>query len=240
MRFPLRLTADLALGLAMRSLRREPHRPLISVLSPASNMIAPASPIVWIDGPEPLESPETPRAVNSLASTGRHVFLPTTGALLRRRIHEFQPSARLHLTIRFDGAETSHDDRAGRQGAYRDALESVRTAKLSGFLLCAKLILHSASEAGELELLHHELSKIKFDGFLISPARDAEEDLRSVAVLRRKLLSRRWALLSTLLDSVEALRAVTVTDSPHPSSHPARGHAATLPAHRREESVPAP
>jgi hypothetical protein len=240
MRFPLRLTADLALGLAMRSLRREPHRPLISVLSPASNMIAPASPIVWIDGPEPLESPETPRAVNSLASTGRHVFLPTTGALLRRRIHEFQPSARLHLTIRFDGAETSHDDRAGRQGAYRDALESVRTAKLSGFLLCAQLILHSPSEAAELELLHHEFSKIKFDGFLISPARDAEEDLRSVAVLRRKLLSRRWALLSTLLDSVGALRTVAITDSLRPSSHPARGHAAKLPAHQREESVPAP
>ena len=131
------------------------------------------------------------------------MFLPTTGILLRRRIHEFQPSPRLHLTIRFDGAELAHDGRVGHQGAFRDALESVRTARLSGFLLCAQLVLHAPSESAEIERLHGELRELDFDGFLISPASSVSEELRSsVLALRRRLLSRRWALLSSLLDSV--------------------------------------
>ena len=121
MRFPLRLTADLTLGLAARSLRLKRQHPLILNLAAGGNASSSKSPIVWIGGREPLDLPETPRVVNFLAAAGRQVFLPTTGLLLRRRIHEFQPSQRLHLTIRFDGAETSHDQRVG-QGAFRDAL----------------------------------------------------------------------------------------------------------------------
>ena len=238
MRFPLRLTADLVLGLAMRSLGGK--RPLISILSAGGNQFGAASPIVWIGGPEPLELPETPCVVNALAAAGRHVFLPTTGILLRRRIHELQPSARLHLTIRFDGADASHDERAGRTGAFRDALESVRTAKLSGFLLCAQLILHEPSDVAELEGLHEELRKIDFDGFLISPMPVASEDLRSgSAALRWKLLSRRWALFSTLLDSVVSPHAAAITGASHGSSSLAH-HAVQLSPRSCEENVQAP
>src|SRR5271165_4294238 len=98
MRFPLRLTADLGFTLALRSLGLHRKRPMIEILTPDGDLKTRSS-IVWIGGPEPLDAQETPRVVNSLAAAGRHVFLPTTGILLRRRIHEFQPSPRLHLTI---------------------------------------------------------------------------------------------------------------------------------------------
>src|SRR5271167_885379 len=100
MRFPLRLTAHLGFTLALRSLGFRRNREVIEILTPNRNL-ATRSSIVWIGGPEPLDVHGTPRTVNSLAAAGRHVFLPTTGILLRRRIHEFQPSRRLHLTIRF-------------------------------------------------------------------------------------------------------------------------------------------
>jgi hypothetical protein len=238
--FPLRLTANLCLSLTLRSLRLHRYRPLIESVAPDRNAQSRA-PIVWIAGAEPLELPETPRVVNSLAAAGRHVFLSTTGILLRRRIHEFQPSPRLHLTIRFDGAEVAHDGRAGRQGAFRDALESVRTAKLSGFLLCAQLILHAPSESVEIERLHTDLCKLDFDGFVISPAsRVNEQLLNNVAALRRRLLSRRWALLSSLLDPV---LSTSISSAPTPAAQSAsrRSREHALPASTSyEESVQTP
>jgi len=241
MGFPLRLAADLTLGLAARSLRLHRSHPLILNLVAGGNADDSKSPMIWMGGPEPLALPETPRVVNSLAAAERHVFLPTTGLLLRRRIHEFQPSPHLHLTICFDGTEASHDGRAGRQGAFRDALESIRTARLSGFLLCAQLILHSASEVAELERLHAELRKRDLDGFLISASESAGKDLRSsVAALRRQLLSRRWALLSTLLDSVRSSQGATIERAPHAASGHGRGHAGQMPSRSCEQSVQAP
>ena len=239
MRFPLRLTADLGFGLALRSLRLDRKGSLIESILPDGNLRS-RSPIVWIGGAEPLEVQETPRIVNSLAAGGRHVFLPTTGILLRRRIHEFQPLPRLHLTIRFDGAEVAHDGRAGRQGAFRDALESVRTAKLSGFLLCAQLILHAPSECIEIERLHGDLRELDFDGFLISAASPASEGLRdSVGTLRRRLLGRRWALLSKVLDSV-LTPAVVSASSVQTSSPRPREIQSKLSQRSCEESVEVP
>jgi hypothetical protein len=241
MRFPLRLTADLTFGLAARSLHLKREHPLILNLAAGGNPNSPKSPIVWIGGPEPLDLPETPRILNALAAAGRHVFLPTTGILLRRRIHEFQPSQRLHLTIRFDGAEASHDERVGRKGAFRDALESARTARLSGFLLCAQLILHALPEVDEIERLYGELRTLDFDGFLISleaPSSPNDELRRNVLSLRKRLLSRRWWLLSTLLDPVLSQHAVAAPR--HTPTRAPRDHAAQLPPRSCEESVPAP
>jgi hypothetical protein len=239
MRFPLRLTADLGFGIALRSLRLPGQGSLVETILPDGNL-RPRSPIVWIGGTEPLEVLETPRVVSALAAAGRHVFLPTTGILLRRRIHEFQPLPRLHLTIRFEGAEVTHDGRAGRQGAFRDALESVRTAKLSGFLLCAQLILHSSAECAEMKRLHGELCELGFDGFLISSASPASEELRnSVGALRRRLLSRRWALLSNVLDAAWS-PVVAAPTSPQRSSRRPCEVASQLPQPSCEEGVQAP
>lgn len=239
MRFPLRLTADLGFTLALRSLGLHPNRAVIEILTPNGNLKTRSS-IVWIGGPEPLDVQGTPRTVNSLAAAGRHVFLPTTGILLRRRIHEFQPSPRLHLTIRFDGTELAHDGRVGRRGAFRDALESVRTARLSGFLLCAQLVLHAPSESAEIERLSGELRNLDVDGFVISPASPVSKELRSsVAKLRRRLLGRGWALLSSLLDSVVAPPFGQTTATQIAPRHP-RVVSAPLPSRSCEESVQAP
>src|SRR6266852_7628891 len=110
MRFPLRLTADLAVHFAGRPLRGKTQRSPIFPFAPMeeanglplgsekfrngqeSFVELPAgvqdskAPVVWIAGSEPLTHPETARLTRALLDRGRHVFLQTDGNLLRRRI----------------------------------------------------------------------------------------------------------------------------------------------------------
>lgn len=230
MRFPLRLTADLAFGRAVRAIGLRRKSPLIFNLDAHEN--APAgSPIVWIGGSEPLERAEIARVSYALAAAGRHVFLSTDGILLRRRIHEFQPSSHLYLTFRFDGTQSSHDRRAGREGAFQAALDGIQTARRSGFLLCAQLILHEDSDAVEPAMLRDELRKLNLDGFLISPAARSRELASKVADVRHRLLTPRWAQFSRLLDSV------ALPSPEQAASQISRSPIAELPPAACEESV---
>jgi len=199
MRFPLRLTADLALGLATRTLRGATRHRLILYLSPVTRSASPArsrddsplsnvsglqllpsddcldavrrssAPVVWIGGAEPLLHPEIGRLARRIVDTNRHVFVQTNGALLRRRLHEFRPVSRLFLTVQFEGFEQRHDRRAGREGAFRDAVEGIRAAKLSGFLVCAQTVLHADMELSEFDQLRVYLEARDVDGFVVTP-----------------------------------------------------------------------
>ena len=241
MRFPLRLTADLALGLATKTLRgANPHR-LILHLAPVTRTAAPSrrpaessrlsasdlqlissdmcldavrrssGPVVWIGGGEPLLHPEIGRLARRIVDTGRHVFVHIDGARLRRRIHEFRPVSRLFLTVQFEGFEQGHDRRARREGAFRQAVDGIRTAKLSGFLVCAHIVAHSDTDLAELEQLHSHLVARDVDGFVVLPAnnflREASQQKESEPLRRRlhaaraQIRSRRWQLFSRLLES---------------------------------------
>jgi hypothetical protein len=213
MRFPLRFTADLQLEIVARVMRAGNGRPVILKLAPYSDEgTAPFPPpqstgrMVWIGGAEPLEHPDIPRYVNDLASLNREVFLHTEGALLRRRIHEFQPSSRLRFVLSFDGASSA------RNGT---TLEAIRVAKLSGFLVCALTALHSPEELDGLTALHLWLHKLDLDGYIILPAAHAPELDSAVAHAQRSLLNRQWSRVSAIFDS-----AVLPATMPGSATHP--------------------
>jgi hypothetical protein len=226
MTFSLGLTADLLLAWAARSICTKQNYPPILRLSPDINFQTGAaplsiaghptgkgslqsgalvprfrSPIIWIAGSEPLDSPEVARFANALAASGRSVFLETSGILLKRRLHEFQPSSRFYVAVRFDGLESREGSGKPRDGAFGVGLEAIRMARLAGFFTCALLVLHHGAPAGELEQLHADISKLDVDGFLIICSAPDPGMERNVTELRRRLLSRRWALLSSLLDA---------------------------------------
>jgi hypothetical protein len=226
MTFTLRLTADLTLALAARTLGNKNADPLILHLSPDTDFqissdspsrnarsggnspsqagaLVPRyqSPILWIAGAEPLDYSDVARFTNALAASDRHVFLQTSGAALKRRLHEFQPSSRFYFTIRFDGTRPLEELRSGEDGAYRVGLEAIRMARLAGFFTCAHLVAGSGVAAGELDALHAEISKLDVDGFLITSASHEPGIDASVKKLRRRFLSRRWALLSDLVEA---------------------------------------
>ena len=227
MTFSLRLTADLTIALAARAFGNRQSNPRILQLSPDTNFHTASasfsasaqqagndssssgalvsryrSPIVWISSSEPLDYAEVPRFTNALAASGRSVFLETRGALLKRRLHEFQPSNRFYFTVRFDGLAPAHDQRHASEDSFAVAMEAIRMARLAGFLTCALLVFHPQTALGELEQLHSEIRKLDIDGFLIIRAARAPELEKTVKQLRTHLLSWRWALLSDLVESV--------------------------------------
>jgi hypothetical protein len=251
MTFSLRLTADLTLALAARAFSNKSDSPPILQLSSEDNFDSPSvssaagspeskdssfqsvarvsrfrSPIIWVGGAEPLDHPQAARFANALAASGRHVFLETSGASLKRRLHEFQPSSCFYFAVRFGGHQPSHNNRTSSEGALRVGLEALRMARLAGFLTCAHLVLPSDATAAQVEPLHAEIQKLDVDGFLITCAEFAPELQKLAVQLRGRLLSRRWALLSRLLDASASPAKVStpaeIGQQPLPQSQPER------------------
>ena len=200
MRFPLRFTSDFQLGVIARGMQGRRQAPLALKLAPYAKTTAVALPpvesaprIVWIGGSEPLEHPEIPRFTNALANSGREIFLCTGGGLVRRRMHEFQPSARFRFVLRFDGASAADNG---------IALEAIRGAKLPGFLTCALNVVGEHDDLAALEKLHADLHQLDLDGYLIVPAANTPDSNRVVSAARHRLLNRRWRRLSSMFDSV--------------------------------------
>ena len=241
MSFTLRLTADLAFSFVARALTRgDGSLPVLYVsadtdFDPASDsfianiaqiadefprlpVAAPRrrSPIIWVGGPEPLDYPGVARLSNSLAASPRHVFLETSGASLKPRLHEFQPSSRFYFVIRFDAHTESRTERIAWDAAFRPGLEALRMARLAGFFICANLVFHQDTSPGAMENLHSEICKLDVDGFLITPSTRTPELQANVRQARRRLVDRRWALLSSLLDSAASLApSITSRNSEH-------------------------
>jgi MoaA/NifB/PqqE/SkfB family radical SAM enzyme len=152
--------------------------------------------IVWIGGSEPLAHPGIGHLTRLVVQGGHFLFLETDGTLLRQRIHEFQPSPRFYLTIRFLGSWAEHDRRLGQQGAFRAAMEGIRAAQLSGFLICAKLDLEASSRSATLTQFCAELQRLELDGMLISPASAGGEVAGA-----GDLVTAGWARFSRLVES---------------------------------------
>jgi hypothetical protein len=208
MRFPLRFTSDFQLGVVARGMQARGRVPLILKLASFLEGVEPAVPsvesaprLVWIGGAEPLEHPGIPRFANSLASSGREVFLHTNGALLRRRMHEFQPTARFRFVLRFDGPSAADD---------AVALDAIRGAKLSGFLVCGLSVVRESDEIQALARLHAELHRLDLDGYLIVPAAGMTSSRGILRQARERLLNRQWRRLSEMFDAVVADRGVDV------------------------------
>ncbi len=238
MRFPLRLTADLAvarlarLGGLARKLRGKAECDSVLLLaafgeslsSEADSAEVPtepilgtellarvrnnSSPVVWIGGAEPLGHPEIGQLTRCIAGIGRHVFLETDGALLRHRIHEFRPVSRLFLTLRLHGLEKTHDLLVRRPGAFQAALDGLRVARLSGFLICVHARVDGDTHLGEMADLVVLAQSLDVDGFIISPAQGAmrssscnkAELLQKTAEARKFIPSNWWRRFSALLE----------------------------------------
>jgi len=192
MRYPLRLNIDLlqykiAHLLAGRSAPIEHISPAIFTESPADESESDAaqscsaakiaarilsqssSPVFWIGGSdEPLQHISIGRIVSELNRAKRTVFLHTSGARLRQRIHEFRPDSRLYLTVELTGREAAHDAACAQAGAYRRIIEGVRAAKLSGFHVCAHVTVTENSDVCEAGELFEDLARFDIDGFIVS------------------------------------------------------------------------
>jgi MoaA/NifB/PqqE/SkfB family radical SAM enzyme len=169
--------------------------------------------VVWLGGDEPLLYPQIGALASALVEARRHLFLHTAGSDLRKRIHEFRPDSRLFLTLEFTGREATHDQAAGRPGAFRQALEAVRAAKLSGFLVCAHVTVTGDTCAAEIGELFECLDARDVDGFVVSSGgllyRQGESSAlgETLAEVRAMIRCSRWENFSRLLEASQTAPA---------------------------------
>lgn len=164
---------------------------------------ASAAPFVWIGGDTPLRYPRIGQIARQIISSGKIVFVEMDGTLLRRRIHEFRPESRLYLVLFLHGLEAAHDLRAGRAGNFRATVESIRTARLSGFYICVETTLSADMDIRELRELGEFISKLGVDGWIqktFSGTEAAQLSTDNIAAARQLLPGRRWLTLSQLFD----------------------------------------
>jgi molybdenum cofactor biosynthesis enzyme MoaA len=232
MRFPLRLTADLALAHIAQKLRlAQGTGPMQFVDSaevlhrdsshPVShkrirNLIDSRSPVVWIGGSEPLDHPGIAHLVRAITQNDHFVFLETDGTLLRRRIHEFQPVSRLFLAVRLDSGARRRTSGGLRPGASEPAVEGIRAAKLSGFSICVHARVHAETELGEVAELIQFARSLDVDGIVISHAsRESNSANSDVAALQRKTAESRALIENKSWDSFSLLAETVVSGHRH-------------------------
>jgi len=229
--FPLRLRAELLRARLLKSLRGKSAQNLIARVNPAAARLCAQqegasspggksnselltllqtgfAPIVWIGGSEPLLQPAIGNLARRICDCGPTVFVETDGVLLRRRIHEFRPISRLFVTVKFHGLEQVHDLRSGRSGVFRAAVEGIRAAKLSGFLICAHALIDEETRLEDIAELKGYLGALDADGLLVSASPHAVNAMnRGSDALRSKVSEARqlignvgWERLSRLLE----------------------------------------
>ena len=207
MRFPLRLTAALYKAKALRVFRDGASAIPIAHIVPgeAPALMQTTAPIAWIGGAEPLLHSEIGRIVTEHVEAKRFVFLHTSGYSLRQRIHALQPSPRLFLAIEFAGREAAHNRADGRADAFQRAIEGIRAAKLSGFLVAAHFAVTEQTDSCDIGELIEFLDKNDIDGFIAtsrgqSGRPGAESLTQALDDVRTMIRSSQWESFSRLLE----------------------------------------
>ncbi|HME12417.1 MAG TPA: hypothetical protein VKF79_06135 [Candidatus Acidoferrum sp.] len=171
-----------------------------------------SSPIVWLTGPaELLDHSVTPGLARWLQEGRRTVFVETDGSKLRRRIHEFRPDSRLYITIRLYGMAETHDALMQKEGAFTQAMEGMRTAQLSGFLICAHVIVEATTELGEIDQLLRHLRALHVDGVVVTTSDETSGPGQKKVTAARKLIGNSWWTKFSEL-AQKALNALAHTD----------------------------
>src|SRR3977135_4181559 len=197
MRYPLKMTANLAKYVASQSLRGAEKFPMVMMLEPlhACNLTCTGcgrireykstineimtveqcvaasdecgAPVVSICGGEPMIYPEIGRLTREILARGRHIYLCTNGMFIRKRLHEFQPTSSFFWNVHLDGMERTHDLCVERDGVFREAIEGVKAA---GFFVCSNTTIYKETDLSEIAELYAYLHELGVDGYMLSPA----------------------------------------------------------------------
>ncbi len=200
MRFPLSLTARLSAYIAGKRITRQDKFPLVMMLEPlhACNLTCTGcgrireykstidellsveqclaaledcgAPVVSICGGEPMIYPEIGRLVKEILDRKKHIYLCTNGMFIRKRLHEMKPSSQFFFNVHLDGMEKTHDLCVERDGVFREAIEGIKAAKASGFLVCSNTTIYKETDLREIEELFDYLHHLGVDGYMLSPA----------------------------------------------------------------------
>jgi hopanoid biosynthesis associated radical SAM protein HpnH len=200
MRYPLKMTANLARYVASKRLRGAGKFPMVLMLEPlhTCNLTCTGcgrireykstineimtveqclgaveecgAPVVSICGGEPLIYPEISSLTREILARGRHIILCTNGMFIRRKLHEFKPTSSFFWNVHLDGMERTHDMCVEKDGVFREAIEGIKAAKAAGFLVCSNTTIYKETDLNEIAELYRYLDTLSVDGYMLSPA----------------------------------------------------------------------
>ncbi len=200
MRYPLKMTANLAKYVATQRFRGAKKFPMVMMLEPlhACNLTCTGcgrireykstineimtveeclaasdecgAPIVSICGGEPMIYPEIGKLAKGILDRGRHIILCTNGMFIRKRLHEFKPTSSFFFNVHLDGLERTHDLCVERDGVFREAIEGIKAAKAAGFLVCSNTTIYKETDLNEIADLYSYLDTLGVDGYMLAPA----------------------------------------------------------------------
>lgn len=200
MRYPLKMTVNLARYVAKNRFRGAQKFPMVLMLEPlhACNLTCTGcgrireykstinemmtveeclaasdecgAPMVSICGGEPMIYPEIGRLTKEILGRGRHIILCTNGMFIRKRLHEFKPVSSFFFNVHLDGLERTHDLCVERDGVFREAIEGIKAAKAAGFLVCSNTTVYKETDLSEIADLYGYLDTLGVDGYMLSPA----------------------------------------------------------------------
>lgn len=150
------------------------------------------TPVVTISGREPLEYPEIATLVREVLQRGRHLFLYTDGAMIRRRLHMIPPYTNFFWNVRVDGTKAVHDSRTERRGLFTEALDGIRAAKNAGFFVVVTTTIYPDTDVNDLGVLYESLHTMHVDGYLLSPYYPSEKLCRDGSARFREKMHQRF------------------------------------------------
>src|SRR5215472_1464259 len=230
MRYPLKMTVNLARYLAKNRFRGAQKFPMVMMLEPlhACNLTCTGcgrireykstineimtveqclaasdecgAPIVSICGGEPMIYPEIGRLSKEILDRGRHIILCTNGMFIRKRLHEFKPTSSFFFNVHLDGLERTHDLCVERDGVFREAIEGIKAAKAAGFLVCSNTTIYKETDLNEIADLYSYLDKLGVDGYMLSPAYGYSAVQTTDIFMTREDIREKFREAVTLLD----------------------------------------
>ena len=149
------------------------------------------APVVAICGGEPLGYPEIPALTREILDRGRHVFLCTDGALIRRRLHMIPPETNFFWNVKLDGTQIVHDTRAGRPALFLEALDGVKAAKNAGFFVVVSTTIYPDTDVRDVSALYERLHAMHVDGYMFSPHYPSEKLCKNGSAAFREKMQRK-------------------------------------------------
>ena len=129
------------------------------------------APIVAICGGEPLLNEDTPELVEALHKEKKFIYLTTNALLLPKNIYDYSPSKYFRWSINLNGMKEEHDQIAGQEGVFDNAIHSIKLAKTKGFRVTINCTIYSHQRIKKIiDFLTFASDELGVDGINISPS----------------------------------------------------------------------
>jgi len=107
--------------------------------------------------------------VAGIVKRKKFVYLCTNALLLKKKLHEYEPSPYLTFSIHLDGLKDEHDRSVAQEGVFERAVEAVQEAVRRGFRVTVNCTLFNNAEPKRVADFFDYVMTLGAEGITVSP-----------------------------------------------------------------------